>query len=129
MDFEPHFSIHALQVDTHRGRLGVARHVGQRLLGDPEQVRFGLVGHARFEVRLEGYLQTRSLLNAVAEPAQAGLQTEIVEDRRPQQLRKFAHIANGLVDQLDGILDPRLPFPGHLRQRHQVGLQRAQGLP
>lgn len=73
-----------LQFDFDAHGRGVARHVCQRRsrneLGDAKQVRLGLIGKAAEAPGCESRLDAGARGETLDEPAQAGLEAEIVED-------------------------------------------------
>src|SRR5580704_7818298 len=84
---------------------GVAGDVGERLLHDAEQVRFGFVRQTTRELGLVIDLDTSALAKSVGEPAESRVQTEIVEDGRPQEMGELANVGDGCVDQLDAVVN------------------------
>ena len=80
------------------------RHVSQRLLRQPEQVRLGLIRQPSRDAGLEFRLDPRAMREAFAEPAQPRFQAEVVQNRRTQQLRHLAYIADGFVYQVQAVL-------------------------
>jgi DNA-binding PucR family transcriptional regulator len=103
---------------------GVARHVGQRLLRDAEQVRLGLIGKAAGATGFESRLDAGARGEALDQPAQAGLQSEIVEDGGAQKLRHLPHVADGLFHQVQAIGQARVVRLPAGVERGEVGLDR-----
>ena len=105
---QPDRAIVRAQMDGDPRGAGVARNVGQRLLHDAEQVRFGLIRQAAVESGSVIDLDAGALAETRHQPAQARVETEIVEDGGAQKLGQLAHVGDGLLHQLDAIVQARL---------------------
>src|SRR5580658_410512 len=125
----------ALPVQLHNGVAcaGMPRHIGERLLRQAEQVRFGIVGQASGNSGLEFRLDSSAMREAFAEPAQRGFQAKIVKNCGTQQLRHLPYIADGFVHQSQAVVQTRwidrayrLPIGAEGRQ---IGLDGCQRLP
>src|SRR5271170_6404378 len=85
----------------------------------------GFVGETRGEFGRINYFDAGAFVKAIGEPADAGVQAEIVQDGGAQELGKFADAVNGILHQLDAIVDAGA-VGGVLRQGEQVGFDRRQ---
>src|ERR1035437_1234114 len=110
------------QFDCDALRSGVARHVGERLLRDAEQVRLGLIGKAAGVAGFESRLNAGARGEALHQPAQTGLEAEIVEDGGAQKLRHLPHVTDSLFDQVQAVFQTRVvQLPADI-ERGEVGL-------
>ena len=91
---------------------GVARDIGQRLLRDAEKMSFRFVGEAPGIAGVYRHLDSGARGEAFRQPAQSGLQAEIVEDGGAQQLRHLAHVADGFIHQAEAIGKARAGLGG-----------------
>src|SRR5580692_6625999 len=107
VDRQAHIVTLRFQRDHRPVRAGMPRHISQGLLRQPEQVRFSLIRQPPRDVGLEFRLDARAMREAFAKPAQPGLQAEVVQNRRTQQLRHLAYIADGFVYQVQTVLQAR----------------------
>src|ERR1017187_2747554 len=101
----------------------MTRDIGQGLLRDAEEMRFGFVGQAARVTGVHRYLDSGARGEAIRQPAQSCLQPKIVEDGGAQQLRHLPHIADGFIHQVEAIGKPRAPVRSTLASG---GSQRAE---
>src|SRR5438105_4030581 len=84
-------------------------------------MRLDLIRQTAVELRTIVDVDASALMEVVREPANAGVQPEVIEDGGAQELRELAHAGNGLFHQLQAIVDA-----GAVRRtrgdRSQVGL-------
>ncbi len=92
----------------HLARLRVPSDVGERFLGDAEEIRLGLIGQALIrQSALIAHGDARALGEAFGQGAERGIDTKIVKHGGAEQLRHLAHIVNGLIDQMHAIVYAR----------------------
>lgn len=92
-----------MQTHLDDGRSRMSCHVRQRLLRDPEQVGFGLILQPHINVGVVVDNDACSLREAFRQPPERGVETEIIEDDRAEQLRQLAHIRYRTVDEIERI--------------------------
>ena len=96
----------AAQLDEHAPRLGVARDVGERLLGDAEAAGFYRRRQPFGEISdLEIEFQPAALREPARVASQGRRQSEIVEDGRVQVQREIADLLEQVVDDIDALAD------------------------
>lgn len=125
-DPETHLVAILVKADFDAGGLGVAGDVGERFLGDAEEMGFGFVGEADREGRVISDFDAGAFVEAFALPAEAGVETEVVKDGGAKELGEFADVFDGLVDQLQAVVDAAIGGRGG--EGGEVGLDGGEGL-
>ena len=91
------------QADLHHRGFRMPGDVGEGLLGDAEEVRFRFICKPPRKVRVLIHYQTRALAEFFRQPAQSGIQAKIIQNDGPQQMRKFAYVGDGFIDQMQAV--------------------------
>ena len=126
-DEQPDFVRIRRQRHAHAPRARMPRNVRQRLLRDAEEMRLCLVRVTAHAGRGELNFKLGALRELLHQPAQPGVEAEVVENYRPKQLRQLAHIGDGFVPELKAIV-PHGFEVGRAALR-EIGTHRRQRLP
>ena len=87
-----------------RGLPGMAMHVGQRFLHDAEDGGFTFAGQAaQVRGRFQFHRNVAAFGKFFDEPAQRGVQTHFVEQRRMQQVRDGAQVVGHVAQDFQAI--------------------------
>ena len=65
------------QLNIHSRGTGMPGNIGQRLLHDAEQMRFGLIGQASVEAGLVVNIDTGPLAKSLGQPSNAGVEASL----------------------------------------------------
>lgn len=85
------------------GGSGVAGHVGEGFLGDAEEVGFEVFGEAFVESGGIVDVDACAIHEALGKPEQAGVEAKVIEDDGAQELREFAHVADGFIEKPEAL--------------------------
>ena len=106
---QDHLVACCLQTDVGSFRSGMTVHIGQAFLQHPKQDQFGRFRKpARSIVNVQVDIDAAALSESLYEPAGSRVQARLVEKRRVQQMRNRPRFRDGIIQQLDAVLQSRI---------------------
>lgn len=104
---DPEADLVALLVEPHFDAcgVGVAGDVGERFLCDAEQVGFRFIGEADGDGGVVVDFDAGPFIETLALPAEAGVESEIVEDSGTEELGELSHVLDGFVDEMEAVFE------------------------
>lgn len=100
MDAEGELGLQGGKGDVDLAGLRVACDVGQGFLGDSEKVGFEFAVKAVGRAGVIVDSDAGALGELFSEPPKAGVEAEVVQDDRAEELGEFADVGDGFVDEM-----------------------------